>query len=364
MQNPQHRRPNRLEIDTESVARRVASLRRRVGRRVKIFAALKADGYGFGTLPMARAALAGGADALSLIDRAEAIALRETRIHAPILLYAGSPIDAGAVVAAEQSRLILTVLNEAQIDFVAQRARSPVELAIKLEIGAERIGALPDELVAMAQRIAKHRILSLEIVNAHPMFQDDAPDAVVKAQFQRFLAAVERLREAELSMPTRLFASSRTLGRMAGMELDAVDPGQFLFADASERPIIRALRSVLTQVRRVTRDFAPEYAPFDLAKVRRVGVIPFGKVDGGGRCHTGEVLVRGRRAALLGGPSLEYMRIDLSAIDDAEEGDEVVLIGRQGAAQISLAEVCAARGATPSDIAMAIGPAVLRQYWE
>jgi alanine racemase len=124
------------------------------------------------------------------------------------------------------------------------------------------------------------------------------------------------------------------------------------------------LRSVLTQVRRVTRDFAPEYAPFDLAKVRRVGVIPFGKVDGGGRCHTGEVLVRGRRAALLGGPSLEYMRIDLSAIDDAEEGDEVVLIGRQGAAQISLAEVCAARGATPSDIAMAIGPAVLRQYWE
>ncbi len=120
MQNPQHRRPNRLEIDCESVIRRVAALRRRVGRRVKIFAALKADGYGFGTLPMARAALAGGADALSLIDRAEAIALRQAGIDAPILLYAGSPIDAEAVAVAERSHLILTVLNEQQIEFVAR----------------------------------------------------------------------------------------------------------------------------------------------------------------------------------------------------------------------------------------------------
>jgi alanine racemase len=286
------------------------------------------------------------------------------RCDAPILLYAGAPIDADAVAAAEASRLILTVLNERHIDFIAQQARSPVELAIKLEVGAERIGALPDELVAMAQRIAKHRMLSLEIVNAHPTFRDDAPDAVVKAQFKHFLLALERLKGAGLPVPTRMFASSKTLGRLAGMELDAVDPGQFLFADSTDRPIIRALRTVLTQVRPVTRDFAPEHAPFDVAQVRRVGVIPFGRVDGGGFCHAGEVLVRGRRAAILGGPSLEYMRIDLSAIDDAEEGDQVVLIGRQGAAQISLAEVCAARRATPSDIAMAIGPAVQRQYWE
>src|SRR5262245_10251010 len=119
MPDPRHRRPNHVEIDSESVTRRVASLRRRVGRRVRIFAALKADGYGFGTLPMAQAALAGGADALALIDRAEALTLREIGIDVPILLYAGSPIDADAVAAAEGRRLILTVLNERQIDFVS-----------------------------------------------------------------------------------------------------------------------------------------------------------------------------------------------------------------------------------------------------
>jgi alanine racemase len=361
MRDPQHRRPNSVEIDPESVTRRVVSLRRRVGRRVRIFAALKADGYGFGTLPMAQAALAGGADALALIDRAEALALREARIEVPILLYAGSPIDPEAVAAAETRRLILTVLSEQQIDLVALHARSPVELAIKVEVGAERIGVLPDELLAMAQRIAKQRMLSLEVVNAHPTFADDAPDSVVKTQFQRFTDAVGRLQTAGVPLPTRLFASSKTLARTAGMELDAIDPGQFLFADSSERPIIRSLRTVLTQVRHVARDFAPEYAPFDLAKVRRIGVIPFGSVDGGGRCHANEVLVRGRRSPILGAPSLEYTRVDLST-SDAQEGDEVVLIGRQGAAQISLAEVCAAQGVTPSDIAMALGPAVLRQY--
>src|SRR5271169_2059641 len=360
MADAQHRRPNHLEIDSASVTGRVAALRRRVGSQVKIFAALKADGYGFGTLPMARAALAGGAEALSLIDRAEAIALREAGIDAPILLYAGAPIDAEAVVAAEASRLILTVLSEREIEVVAGHARSPIELAIKLEVGAERIGVVPDQLVRMAERIAQHRLLSLEIVNTHPTFRDDAPDTVVLEQFRRFVAALNRLKQAGLAQPMRLFASSKTLGRLSGMELDAVDPGQFLFADATDLPIIRTLRTVLTQVRPVTRDFAPEHAPFDIARVRRVGVIPFGKVDGGGRCHAGEVLVRGRRAPILGGPSLEYMRLDLSAIDDAEEGDEVVLIGRQRAAQISLAEVCATQGATPSDIAMAIGPAVLR----
>jgi alanine racemase len=356
------RRPNHLEIDSASVTRRLAALRRPVGPRVRIFAALKANGYGFGTLPMARAALAGGANALALIDRAEAIMLRGAGIKVPILLYAGVPIDADAVATAEQYDLILTVLGKQDIGVIATHARVPMEFAIKLEVGAERIGVLPDELVDMASRIKERRLLSLGIVNAHPTFRDDAPDAVVLEQFKRFVLAVQRLEAMGLPRPLRLFASSKTLGRLSGMELGAVDPGQYLFGDTTEVPIIRSLRSVLTQVRPVTRDFAPEHAPFDIKTVRRVGVFPFGRVDGGGHCHTSEALVRGRRAPILGGVSLEYMRLDLSAIPEAEAGDEVVLIGRQGSAQISLAEVSAALGATPSDLAMAIGPAVIRSY--
>jgi alanine racemase len=160
----------------------------------------------------------------------------------------------------------------------------------------------------------------------------------------------------------RLFASSKTLARFPNMLLDAVDPGQFLFGDATVRPIIRSLSSRLLQVRAVTRDFALEHAPFDPTGIERIGVIPFGKVDGGGRCHGPEVLVRGRRVPVLGGPALEYMRIDLTTIPKAQEDDEVVLIGRQGGEEITLAEICAALRVTPSDIAMAIGPMVSRAW--
>jgi alanine racemase len=360
MSNDHHRRPNRFEIDTGSVTARVAALRWKVGDRVKIFAALKADGYGFGTVPMARAAMAGGADALSLLDRAEAIALREAGIEAPVLLYAGAPIDAGAVTAAQDHRLILTVLSETQIDTVARHASAPISLAIKLEAGAERLGVLPAMLVPMAAKIAREEMLTLAIVNTHPTFRDNAPDQVVREQFARFNAAVARISDS--GSPMRLFASSKTLARFPNMQLDAVDPGQFLFGDATDRPIIRSLSSRLLQVRAVTRDFALEHAPFDPRGIERIGVIPFGKVDGGGRCHGPEVLVRGRRVPVLGGPALEYMRIDLTTIPKAQEDDEVVLIGRQGGEEITLVEVCAALQATPSDIAMAIGPVVSRVW--
>ena len=85
-------------------------------------------------------------------------------------------------------------------------------------------------------------------------------------------------------------------------------------------------------------------------------------MDGGGRCHGPAVLVRGRRAAILGPPSLEYIRIDLSLIPDAADGDEVVLIGRQGEVAITLDEICTHQNAMPSNIAMTIGPAVMRTW--
>jgi alanine racemase len=357
-----HRRPNRLEIDALSVVKRVAGLRASLGPDVRIYAALKGDGYGFGTLPMARAALDGGADALALLDRAEALALRRAGIAAPILLYAGSPIDAPGVAAAVAHGLTLTVLSLAEIDMVARHATGPVDLAIKLEVGAERLGVLPEMLTPMAAAIARAPHLRLALVNAHPTFRDTAPDAVIAAMYERFLAAVALLPAAGLPMPTRLFASSRTMGRRNDMALDAVDPGQLLFSDVTDRPIISALTSVLTQVRDVTRDFDAAHAPFDVTRVRRVGVIPFGRVDGGGRCHGPSVLVNGKRAAIVGPPSLEYMRIDLTEHPDAAAGDAVALIGRQGDAAISLHEVCSPQNGIPADIAMTIGPAVQRHY--
>jgi alanine racemase len=94
----------------------------------------------------------------------------------------------------------------------------------------------------------------------------------------------------------------------------------------------------------------------------RLGIIPMGLADGLLWLHADRVLVRGRPAPIVAGPSLEHTRIDLTAIPDAQVGDEVVIIGRQGDAEITLAEVARRRGVGVHQIAPTIGPRVARVY--
>src|SRR5687767_13865630 len=117
-----HARPNVFEIDLAAIANCVRDLRVLVGPPVKIFAALKSNAYGFGLVPVGRTALAAGADALSLVDRADAILLRKSGITAPILLYAGSLIDAAAVQAIEKYDLTPTIIDTESIDTFARHS--------------------------------------------------------------------------------------------------------------------------------------------------------------------------------------------------------------------------------------------------
>jgi len=94
----------------------------------------------------------------------------------------------------------------------------------------------------------------------------------------------------------------------------------------------------------------------------RLGVVPMGTADGLRWLHAGRVLVRGRAVPLVGSPSLEHTRVDLTAVPDAAVGDEVVIIGRQGDEAITPGEVAAHQGLSPHHIATTVGPRVTRLY--
>jgi alanine racemase len=112
----------------------------------------------------------------------------------------------------------------------------------------------------------------------------------------------------------------------------------------------------------VRRERFAEQAPFPVAGPMRLGVVPMGSADGLRWLHTGRVLVRGRAVPLIGAPSLEHTRIDLTAVPDAAVGDEVVIIGRQGDCEITPAEVAAHHGLGLHHIATTVGPRVSRLY--
>ena len=154
-------------------------------------------------------------------------------------------------------------------------------------------------------------------------------------------------------------ASSRVLDRAADMTLNAVDVGRAIYGLLPHsggslgprlRPAFAAVRTQLTTVKSV-------------APGKRLGVIPFGRSSGMADLSAGAVLVRGRRAKVVGSPSLEHTRIDLSRHPDAVAGDEVVLVGAQGAGVITLDEVLRAHPETPdSALGLLVRPSVPRIY--
>jgi alanine racemase len=131
-------------------------------------------------------------------------------------------------------------------------------------------------------------------------------------------------------------------------------------------PLRPALRALTTRVIAV-KDLAPrerfaEQAPFPVTAPLRLGVVPMGSADGLRWLHAGRVLVRGRAVPLIGVPSLEHTRIDLTTVPDAAVGDEVVIIGRQDAFEITPAEVAARHGLGLHHVATTVGPRVARVY--
>lgn len=364
-------RPNIFEIDLGAVARCVREIRACIGPDIHFIATLKSNAYGYGLLPVARTVLAAGADAISLVSLDDAIRLRQTGIAAPILVYAGSVPDERIVAAVEAHRLIATLHSEESLAAFARHAKRAVDVAVKVDVGQERIGVPAPTAVAFIQQVARHPRLRLRIVNAHPNVPGGGRSEECLAwQYRRFVEVCERLERAGVSVPLKVLASSKIL-RLTGtsMVLNGADPGAALFAslragDADEamQPF-RGLKSRLIQVRAIHRSEFVAEAPVRVYPGLRMGVIPIGYSDGVHRLHAGEVLLRGTRVPVLGSPSLEYTRLDVTQVPSAAVGDEVVIIGRQGEDRIAPEEsVRKQAAARVSDLALEVRASVPRRY--
>jgi alanine racemase len=361
-------RPNVFTVDLGAVRRCAQAIRSQAPAPVVFFATLKSDAYGFGLLPVARTVISAGADGLSLINLTDAIALREAGFACPILLYAGVPLTPEAVEVIERYRLMPTLHNEASLEQLRLAARGPLDCAIKIDAGQERIGVPAESAAAFLQSVAATPNLRIALVNTHP-YLTGAPDAAdsLSWQFARFDAACQAAVAYGVHIPMRVIASSKVLRLTASLKLEGIDPGQALFSSISPETAdcqpFHSLTTRLLQVRAVTRNEHLEFSPFGARRPTRLGVVPFGYSDGAHRLHAGEVLVAGRRVPILGQPSLEYTRLDLSAVPESEVGDEVVFIGRQGDEQIAPAQVLEAQKiAKVSDLALEVRATVVRKY--
>jgi alanine racemase len=362
-------RPTTLVIDLEAAAANVRAVRRMVGAGRKIFAVVKADGYGHGAGELGAVFLAHGADALAVADLGEGIRLRQRGITEPILVYPNALPEAAPEALAHALTPTLVDLDGARA--YAEAATGPCDIFVKVDVGLERLGVPAEQAVKVIAAMLELPHLRLAGLCAHPHAPGSAEPAYAEWQLGRFTAVVDELQARGVPVPIRLLAASPFVLRFPQTYLNAVDPGRMLYGitypgETSPVPLRPTLRALTTRVIAL-KELAPrerfvELAPFPVRAPMRLGVIPMGSADGLSWLHAGRVLVRGRAVPIVGDPSLEHTRIDLTSVPDARVGDEVVIIGRQGDGEITVAEVAQRHGLGLHHVATTVGPRVARVY--
>ncbi len=359
------------EIDLAALQHNAAAVRTQVGPAVKVMAIVKANAYGHGAGPVAQAL----ADRVEMFGVANVTEAEELRRHVPdaavFILGPALPDERDRIAAARFIPTISTV-EEARA-FAALAGTDPLPIHLKLDTGMGRIGIRENEAVTVARKIQALPGVTITGLASHlPVADED--DAFTRDQLARFYHAVAELRPLGLDQPIVHVENSAGIIGYPAQAGDMVRAGLMLYGSAPLPDFQPRLRAVMTWKTRITlvRDVPAgqgiSYGRTFLAPTpMRVATLAVGYADGYQRHLSNrgaEVLIRGRRCAVLGRVTMDQIMADVTALSGVEAGDEVVLIGRQGAEEILAAELAQKSGTIPWEIFTGVGRRVDRIYFE
>jgi len=360
-------RPTVVEVDLDAIR---FNVRRLKPERAELMAVVKADGYGHGDAPVARAALEAGATWLGVALVEEGLGLRGAGIDAPILVLSEFPH--GAEKEALAHGLTPTVYSDEGVAAVAEAAGSvgrTVGVHVKLDTGMHRVGLWPPEAApALARRVVDAGLV-LQGLWTH-FASSESDEATTREQLRRFLSISEAVRAEGLAPRYLHAANSAATLLYPESHLDLVRPGGAVYGLAAGpglaeglRPAL-TLRSAVTMVKRVPAGEAVSYGhAYRLDREATVATVPVGYEDGYQRVlsNRAEVLIRGVRHQVAGTVTMDQLLVDCGDHEVAP-GDEVVLIGGQGAERITAEELADLAGTIGYEIVTALSERVPREY--
>jgi alanine racemase len=346
-----------MEVDLGAIAGNLARLRE-IAAPAGVMAVLKADAYGHGAVRVARTAVQHGAAMLGVAVLSEAAALRERGIGAPILVLGYTPawqareVVRQDVASALYSRDVAQALSRAALAL----ARPAARVHIKVDTGMHRLGLSPQEVLAFAREVERLPGVEIEGLFTHFASADEADPSFTHVQLERFGRVLEEWGSAGLARPRYVHAANSAAALRfpearfdlvrTGIALYGLDPSEEVRCPEGFRKAL-ALKTQLAQVKELEKGEPVSYGRTWVAPRRaRIGVLPIGYADGFRRAPAtwGEVLVRGRRAPLVGRVCMDMSMVDVTDIPGARVGDEVVLIGEQNGDRITVEEVAARLG--------------------
>ncbi|MFZ5861536.1 MAG: alanine racemase [Nitrospirota bacterium] len=378
------RRPTVARVDLGALRVNLGQARRLAGGR-DVIAVVKADAYGHGAVAVARALEADGVRRFGVALVEEGRILREAGLRGEILVLGGFASEqASDVVALDLSAAIFHLEHAAALDAAAVRAGRLASVHVKVDTGMGRLGFPVETAAQAAARVARYPGLRLDGLMTHFADADLADPAYAREQIARFDAVAETLARVGIKIPIRHAANSaalikgpRALGATGDRSSDgplyeAVRPGIMLYGcrpgpavDGTTLNPVLSLTTEILLLKRVPPNTPISYGrTFITSRESVIAVLPIGYADGYPRAlsNRGAVLIRGRKAPVVGRVCMDLTMVDATDVPGVAEGDEAVLIGSQGAESLPAEDVAEAAGTIAYELLCGIGPRVPRRY--
>ena len=373
--------PSRIQadIDLDAFAFNLESIKNNLKEDTKIITVLKADGYGHGALPLAREALKDprvGGVAVATVEEAEE--LRQGGIRKPLLILGYTYEENYEQIAREEFRPAVFKLSMARkLSQAAVKNNTVVNVHIKIDTGMSRIGYRDLETaVPEIMEISRLPGIRIEGLFTHFARADEKKTDPAYVQFRKFQEFQKALEAQGLEIPICHCSNSAGIIRMPEANLNAVRAGVILYGlypseDVEKEPVplkpVMELKSHIAYIKTVEAGVQISYGgTFTTQRETRVATIPVGYADGYARglSNKGSVLIRGKRAPILGRVCMDQFMVDVTDIPQAQELDEVVLLGRSGDEQITMEELGELSGRFNYEFACCISKRVPRIYFK
>jgi alanine racemase len=359
-------RPTWAEIDLSAFARNIEAIVGRLPRGSQLIAVLKGDAYGHGAVESAKECRP---DQVAMIATAlleESLELRRAGITLPLLVL--GPLTEKEIAAAVDQRITVGVPGPEELESACRVARDrEVTIHLKLDSGMGRMGVIENEIPRVIERIRSAPRLKIEAFYTHFAHAGDPKDPFIHEQAAKFRSMLEQLQRAGITAPRKHLANSAATMRGLIDPGDMVRVGVALFGAESLDVGSTRLEPVLrwrTEIARL-KELPPGHAigyemTFRTKRASRIATLPVGYADGYDRrlSNNAEVIVRGKRAPVVGRVSMDLVTIDVTDLPEVRFGDEVILLG----GEISVEELARRAGTISYEVFCRISRRVPRVY--
>lgn len=365
-------------IDLDAIHYNMEQMHRNLTPGTKMIGVIKTDAYGHGAVQIGRELeslpyVSGYATATA----EEAMILRHAGLEKPILVLGYTfPYCYEDLIRYDIRPAVFREDSIEELAACARRIGKPVNVHIKVETGMARLGIRPDAGgIAFVEKVLHSEGIRLEGMFTHFARADETDKSAARHQLtllQDFIARVER--ECNYRIPVKHCSNSAGIVELPEANMDAVRAGITIYGLWPSAEVARdlvplqpvlSLKSCIVYIKEVEEGTAVSYGgTYVTPRKMRIATIPIGYGDGypRGLSNRGYVLIRGRKAPILGRVCMDQFMVGLEDIPEAEEGDEVTLIGKDGGAQISMEELGDLSGRFNYELACGIGKRIPRVY--